>query len=161
MRALAIVMMVGGLWLAPVIHAAIDTYPFSSDESRERFQKLTSELRCPKCQNQNIADSNAEIAKDLRTKVFQMLEKGRSDDEIIGYMTERYGDFVLYEPKLNAKTWLLWGGPVMLLLLGLIVVVWLGRRRLRTENETGVLSLDAEQQSRLQKILDDDKDSTR
>ena len=140
------------------VNAAIDTYQFSNDENRYRFQTLTSELRCPKCQNQNIADSNAEIAKDLRTKVFQMLEQGRSDDEIIHYMTERYGDFVLYEPRVNTKTMLLWGGPVILLLLGLTTVFWLSRRRMRAENDAGALSLDAEQQRRLKKILEEDKD---
>ncbi|MGR9116313.1 MAG: cytochrome c-type biogenesis protein [Gammaproteobacteria bacterium] len=160
MRPINILLMVGGLWLTLAVHAAIDTYQFSSDESRERFQKLTSELRCPKCQNQNIADSNAEIAKDLRTKVFQMLEKGKTNDEIINYMTDRYGEFVLYEPKFNARTLLLWGGPVMLLLLGLTIVFWLSRRRFKADDGPDASGLDNERQSRLQKILEDDKDTS-
>ncbi|MGR9054072.1 MAG: cytochrome c-type biogenesis protein [Gammaproteobacteria bacterium] len=150
------------LWLTAAllslsVEAAIDTYPFSNDENRHRFQTLTAELRCPKCQNQNIADSNAEIAKDLRTKVFQMLEKGQSDQEIVQYMTDRYGDFVLYEPKFNARTLLLWGAPVVLLVCGLAVVFWLGRGR-RAEAAQTVEALDAERQRRLDKILADHKD---
>jgi cytochrome c-type biogenesis protein CcmH len=161
MRIFKIVMVVSGLLVVLAVQAAIDTYQFSSDENRHRFQTLTSELRCPKCQNQNIADSNAEIAKDLRTKVFQMLEQGRSDTEIINYMIERYGDFVLYEPRVNSKTMLLWGGPVILLLLGLTTVFWLSRRRLKAENDPGALTLDAEQQRQLKKILEQDKDMSR
>ena len=154
-RVLGIVL---GAWLATaaVVNATIATYSFSSEEIRHRYQQLTAELRCPKCQNQNIADSNAEIAKDLRTKVFQMLEQGKSEEEIIRYMTERYGDFVLYQPRLNVRTALLWGGPVVLLLLGLAVVFGLSRHRRRTGVQAS--KLDAEQESRLQKILKQNKD---
>ncbi|MGR9045161.1 MAG: cytochrome c-type biogenesis protein [Gammaproteobacteria bacterium] len=138
--------------------AAIDTYPFSNDENRKRFQALTSELRCPKCQNQNIADSNAEIAKDLRAKVFLMLEKGQTDQQVIDYMTERYGDFVLYEPRFNAETVLLWAGPALLLFLGMGVVFWLSRRSSTADTEHDTPSLVGEQERRLKKILDENKD---
>lgn len=117
------------LWLVSAsVHSAIDTYEFKDEKNRERFQQLTLELRCPKCQNQNIADSNAPIATDLRAKIHQMLEQNHSDQEILDYMIARYGDFVLYEPKMDRQTWVLWYGPVVLLLLGIAVVVIIARR---------------------------------
>lgn len=117
------------LWLVSAsAHSAIDTYEFKDEKNRERFQQLTLELRCPKCQNQNIADSNAPIATDLRAKIHQMLEQNHSDQEILDYMIARYGDFVLYEPEMDRQTWVLWYGPVVLLLLGIAVVVIIARR---------------------------------
>ena len=83
-----------GLALTGVARAAIDTYEFKDEAERERFRVLTEELRCPKCQNQNIADSNAPIATDLRREIFRMLEEGKGDDEIVDYLVARYGDFV-------------------------------------------------------------------
>ena len=139
-------------------YSAIDTYAFSNDQVRLRFQKLTTDLRCPKCQNQNIADSNAEIAKDLRTKVFQMLEKGKSDKEIVQFMTDRYGDFVLYEPEFNSKTFVLWGGPVALLFFGLLIVVWISRLKYRTDENHSQMDSDVEREKLLQKILEENKD---
>src|SRR5690606_30584825 len=97
-----------GLALWGSAQAAIDTYEFGSDSERARFRQLTEELRCPKCQNQNIADSNAPIATDLRREIFRMLEEGKSDDEIVDYLVDRYGDFVRYKPPVNARTLLLW-----------------------------------------------------
>lgn len=105
-----------------LLSAAIDVYQFDDPEKEQRFQKLAFELRCPKCQNQNIADSNAEIAKDLRTKIQQMLVADKSDTEIVDYMVERYGDFVLYEPQVKPETYLLWFGPALFLVFGLIIV---------------------------------------
>ena len=117
------------LWLFSLsAQAAIDTYEFKDEKNRERFQQLTAELRCPKCQNQNIADSNAPIATDLRAKIYQMLKQDRSDQEILDYMIARYGDFVLYQPRMDRQTWVLWFGPVVLLLLGVAVVILIARR---------------------------------
>ncbi|WP_269844786.1 cytochrome c-type biogenesis protein [Methyloprofundus sedimenti] len=118
-----------------MLSAAIDVYQFDDPEKEKRFQHLTFELRCPKCQNQNIADSNAEISQDLRTKIFQMLNAGKSDDEIVDYMVERYGDFVLYEPRVKPQTYLLWFGPGLFLLLGLLVVVLIIRSRNKAYKE--------------------------
>lgn len=112
-----------------LLSAAIDVYQFDDPEKEQRFQKLAFELRCPKCQNQNIADSNAEIAKDLRTKIQQMLVADKSDTEIVDYMVERYGDFVLYEPRVKPQTYLLWYGPALFLVLGLIIVALIIRSR--------------------------------
>ncbi len=92
--------------------------PFSSDEKQARYYALIDELRCPKCQNQNLADSNAPIAADLRQQLFEMLEEGKTDDEILDYMTARYGSFVLYEPPLNLHTMFLWSLPALILVGG-------------------------------------------
>ena len=104
-----------GLGLVGVARAAIDTYEFKDEVERERFRSLTEELRCPKCQNQNIADSNAPIATDLRREIYRMLDDGRSDKEIVDFLVMRYGDFVMYKPPLDSRTWLLWYGPFGLL----------------------------------------------
>lgn len=123
-----------GLSLAGVAHAAIDTYEFKDEAERERFRTLTQELRCPKCQNQNIADSNAPIATDLRREIFRMLEEGQSNREIADFLVMRYGDFVLYKPPVDARTYLLWFGPAALLGGGLLLLGVLVVRRRRVEN---------------------------
>ena len=109
--------------------AAIDAYEFTSEQNEERFQQLTSELRCPKCQNQNIADSDAPLAADLRREVHRMVEAGEPDNSIIDFMVTRYGEFVLYRPRLNETTWLLWYGPFVLLGIGALVIVLISRNR--------------------------------
>ncbi|WP_458576133.1 cytochrome c-type biogenesis protein [Aliamphritea spongicola] len=96
-------------------YAAIDTYEFKDDLTRERFQALSAELRCPKCQNQNIADSNSPIAKDLRDELYRMLDSGASDTAIVDFMVTRYGEFVLYRPRVSSQTYLLWYAPAGLL----------------------------------------------
>ena len=112
--------------------AVIETYEFSSEELRERYRVLTNELRCPKCQNQNIADSNAPIAKDLRQQLHQQLHAGRSDAEITEYMVQRYGDFVLYRPRWSGLTLLLWLAPLLFLVLaGLMFLGSVRRARAR------------------------------
>ncbi len=98
--------------------AEIEIYQFKTPELELRYQTLTEELRCLVCQNQNIADSHAELAQDLRRKVYEKLNTGESNDQIIDYMTERYGDFVLYRPPFNVKTLILWIAPVLTLLIG-------------------------------------------
>ena len=117
-----------GLSLLGVAHAAIDTYEFKDEGERARFRTLTEELRCPKCQNQNIADSNAPIATDLRREIFRMLEEGQSNAQIVDFLVLRYGDFVLYKPPVKPGTWLLWFGPLLVLGIG----VFIARRHLRT-----------------------------
>lgn len=109
---------------------AIDSEGTLEDPALQaRFEKLTWELRCLVCQNQNIADSNADLAKDLRSQVRQMLLDGRSDDEILSYMTDRYGDFVLYRPTFTPKNWILWAAPALLLLAGVFILVRVVRRQ--------------------------------
>jgi cytochrome c-type biogenesis protein CcmH len=98
---------------------AIDPLPFANEAEEQRFQNLVRELRCLVCQNQNIADSDAGLAKDLRKEVFEMMRAGKSDDEIRQYLVERYGDFVLYRPPFKLQTVVLWVGPLLILVVGL------------------------------------------
>jgi len=144
------------LLCSSVLFAAIDAYQFNDLAKQARFQKLSYALRCPKCQNQNIADSNATIAKDLRTKMYQMLQAGKTDQDIIDYMVARYGDFVLYEPKVKPQTYLLWYGPGLLLILGLIVIVLIIRSRRKSyqainENQVTLSDTDAKKLNALLK----------
>ena len=141
------------LGLAGVAHAAIDTNDFANDAERERFRDLTQELRCPKCQNQDIADSNAPIATDLRREIFRMLGEGKDDQQIIDFMVDRYGDFVRYKPALTGKTALLWFGPAGLLLAGVVVMAVIVRRR-RVAPIDGADALSPEERKRLDQLLD-------
>lgn len=142
-----------GLSLAGVAKAAIDTYQFRDDAERERYQQLTKELRCPKCQNQDIADSNAPIAADLRREIFRMLGEGKSNQQIVDFMVDRYGDFVRYKPALSGRTWLLWFGPGILLAGGFVVLALIVRRR-RSAAVQGANELSAEERERLAKLLE-------
>ncbi len=105
------------------VGAPIETFKFESKETEKVFHKLSDELRCLVCQNQNIAESNAELAKDLRLEMYNMLMQGKSEDEIVDFMVQRYGDYVLYRPPFKPLTWLLWFGPVLIFAFGLVFVV--------------------------------------
>ncbi|MFV0886812.1 cytochrome c-type biogenesis protein [Metapseudomonas otitidis] len=142
-----------GLALTGVARAAIDTYEFRDEAERERFRVLTEELRCPKCQNQNIADSNAPIATDLRREIYRMLEAGKSNDEIVDFLVARYGDFVRYKPPVNGRTLLLWYGPAGLLAGGLLVLGVIVLRRRRVENAPGDALLSSDERARLDALL--------
>jgi cytochrome c-type biogenesis protein CcmH len=110
--------------------SAISEYrKFDNPEQQTVYENLISELRCLVCQNQTIGDSNAELAADLRRQVYEMLQQGKSKQDIVQYMTDRYGDFVLYNPPFKAKTGLLWLGPVVFLLMGLTAVFLFARRK--------------------------------
>lgn len=104
---------------------------FDDAQKQQRYEELINELRCLVCQNQTIADSNAELALDLREKVAELIADGRSDEEVLEYVTARYGDFVLYNPPMQSNTILLWSGPFLLLLVAAIVLVFTLRRRAR------------------------------
>ena len=142
------------LALGGFAQAAIDTYEFSSEAERQRFRELTNELRCPKCQNQNIADSDAPIAMDLRREIFRMLEDGQDDEQIVEHLVDRYGDFVRYNPPVELRTLLLWYGPWALLGGGLLALVVIVVRRRRVENAPQNALLSAEEQERLSHLLD-------
>jgi cytochrome c-type biogenesis protein CcmH len=138
---------------AGIAHAAIDAYTFKDEAERARYTELTRELRCPKCQNQDIADSNAPIAADLRKEIYRMLGEGKSNQQIIDFMVDRYGEFVRYKPELNAHTWLLWFGPAGLLLGGVLLIgVIVVRRRRQSAEDANVLS--DEERQRLAHLLD-------
>ena len=113
------------------VQAAADLAPpqFTDEAEQARFHHLTSELRCVMCQNQSLADSNAQIAHDLRREVLDLMNQGKSDAEIKRFLVDRYGEFVLYKPAVQRDTWLLWFGPGLLLLVGAIVIVVIVRKR--------------------------------
>ena len=130
----------------------VDTYEFRDQVTKDRYQDLVKELRCPKCQNQNLADSNSQIAVDLRAQVYDMLNEGKADSEIVNYMVARYGDFVLYRPQVSSLTYILWYGPIGLLLIGGVVMFLVLRKKPEAIEEK---QLSAEQQQKLQQFLKD------
>lgn len=131
--------------------AVIETYEFSDPALEERYQDLSAELRCPKCQNQNIADSNAPIAQDLRKLLYQQLEEGASDQEILEYMVARYGEFVRYRPRFAGATTILWLAPALLLVLGALIAILTLRKR-RGASASGP-ELSTEEQARLDALV--------
>ena len=142
-----IVALIAALALAiAVAHARTVFEPrgFTSPENEERYRTLVDELRCLVCQNQTIAESNADLASDLRREVYRMVEDGRSEDEIAGFMVARYGDFVLYRPPLRGGTILLWTGPFLLAAVGVTVLAV----HLRCRRRTLAAPLDAEERRR-------------
>ncbi|MDK2777914.1 MAG: cytochrome c-type biogenesis protein CcmH [Pseudomonadota bacterium] len=122
-------------------------YQFDNEQDDERFAALVKDLRCPKCQNQDLADSNAPVASDMREKVYDMMQAGKSDDEIVGYMVDRYGDFVHYTPPVSSQTYLLWFGPLLVFIFGLIVLIVIRRGQKQPP-----LPLSEEEQARLQAL---------
>ncbi|MFC0323492.1 cytochrome c-type biogenesis protein CcmH [Gallibacterium melopsittaci] len=136
--------------------AAIEALHFRSQAEEQTYHELTQELRCPQCQNNNIADSNALVATDMRAKVLELLQQNKSKQEIIDYMVARYGNFVTYDPPVTAGTIILWIAPLALVLLGIGFLV---RRRKSLPTEQNIEStLDAEQQARLQQLLEKEKE---
>ena len=135
--------------------AAIEAYRFTEPAQEARYKSLIDELRCLVCQNQNLADSNAELAQDLRRKTYEMIVAGKSDTEILDYMVERYGDFVLYRPPLRPATVLLWVGPFVILAVGIGVLARVVARR-RAE---ALPADDATNLARAGRLLADDKES--
>jgi len=138
--------------------SSVETYQFSNPDYEVRFQELNKILRCPKCQNQNLADSNSMISQDLRREVHRLMEEGRSDEQIMEFMVMRYGDFVLYKPKVDSVTYFLWYGPIGFGVLGLLIlmVIVMRQRKKRvlvsSEEERGEHLSEKEQQA-LDKIL--------
>ncbi len=144
---------------AAPLPAAIDTYEFDDPAREQLYKELVQELRCLVCQNQNIADSNAELARDLRRKTYEMVQAGRSKEEIADWMVARYGNFVLYKPPFEAETLLLWIGPFIIFLAGVAVLVRIIRRRPRSEGPI----LTEEERRRAEALLEqgDDGESRR
>lgn len=111
-------------------------YSFNSPEEEKLFRQITSELRCPKCQNQSIADSDAELSEDLRFIVYQKLKKGETKKQILSYMQDRYGDSVLYDPPVNKNTYILWFLPLFVFLIIIIALISkVGKRRYNPDAE--------------------------
>jgi cytochrome c-type biogenesis protein CcmH len=134
---LRLVFAIAALTVAGIAMAqAIEPLPFKGRTEEVRFQKLTATLRCPMCQNETLADSNAPIARDLRHQIFDLMQAGQSDAQIKAFLVDRYSNFVLYDPPLEGDTVLLWFGPAVVLILGAIAVVMHVRRRARAAAAT-------------------------
>ncbi|GAL08769.1 cytochrome c heme lyase subunit CcmL [Photobacterium aphoticum] len=135
---------------APKAMASIDVYEFDNAEQEKAFQELTATLRCPKCQNNNIADSNATLAQDMRQKTYELLQEGKSQQDVVDYMIARYGNFVTYDPPIMASTLILWLGPLLFIVIGFTVLVMRSRKR---NNVTDTDALESDEQARLQALL--------
>lgn len=140
-------MLTGQAW------AAIDTWQFKDEAQEQAFREITSRLRCPKCQNNSIADSNAMIAADMRQKVYELMQQGKTKGQIVDYMVALYGNFVSYEPPLTAGTALLWLGPGLFILAGAGVIIARARRR-----DIPDAALSAEERQRLAALLKEGKE---
>lgn len=139
--------------------ATVGVYEFSSQAEEARYRKLIEELRCPKCQNQNIADSNAPISIDLRDETYRLMTKEKfSNDQIVDFLVERYGDFVRYKPPMDKRTLVLWFGPLGLLAFGLLMLAIIVLRRRGTQ-AAGTGQLSGEEQQRLSELLNQSRDT--
>jgi cytochrome c-type biogenesis protein CcmH len=132
---------------------SVDVYQLADPDKQKTYESLTSQLRCLVCQNQTIADSHAELAGDLRRQVYEMLQQGKSEQEIVQFMTDRYGDFVLYNPPFKAKTGLLWLGPAAFLAVGLLAVFMI----IRSKSRQGIQPLEPSQQEKIRRLLDSEE----
>ena len=132
--------------------AVIETYEFSTPDLELRYKALSQELRCPKCQNQNIADSNAPISRDLRAIVHEQLEAGATNEEIIIFLVDRYGEFVRYRPGMDSNTLWLWSAPLILLVMAVAVVL----TQIRKDRDRQTISSNAERANRLREKFDGD-----
>lgn len=142
--------------LSTNLFAAIDIHDFHNEQLRQRFYDLNDELRCPKCQNQALGDSNSPIAADLRDEVYQLLNEGKSDRQIKEYLVARYGEYILYRPELSSHTFMLWLAPAILLLIGFAVVLVMIRRR---RAQTAAPILDSAEQQRLNSLIEQQRNS--
>jgi cytochrome c-type biogenesis protein CcmH len=127
----------------------LESFKFDTPAEELHFKQLIEELRCLVCQNQSLADSDAELAHDLRAEVYEMIQAGKSDDEIIEFLVARYGDFVLYNPPVKPSTYLIWFGPFVLLLLAIFLLV----RAVGRQKRTAVTDITPEERARLDAAL--------
>ncbi len=147
LTALTIVLILGSGPLKAT--ATLESFKFADDAAEQHFKDLISELRCLVCQNQSLADSDAELAHDLRAEVYEMVQDGKSDAEIIEFLVNRYGDFVLYKPPVKPSTYLLWFGPFALMILagGLLL------RAVRKQKRTATAEISDADRKRLDDLL--------
>ena len=152
---LIMMMSIASLFVNTIVYASpVETFEFQDEVTKIRFQALSKELRCPKCQNQNLADSNSPIAEDLRRELYELLQQGKADSEVVDFMVARYGEFVLYRPRISSVTYILWFGPALLILIGIFVVIIILRKKPATKEN---LVLDKNQQAKLQQLLQSDQ----
>ena len=149
----SIVVLLCSLLLPSTTYSQVDTFEFDNEEQQNRFRTLSNELRCPMCQNSSLSGSTGGVAEDLRREVHRMIMEGMSDSEIVRFMFDRYGDFILFRPRLTAGTVLLWFGPLLFLFIGGLFAFGIWRRaRKISDSDT---ELDKSQQKRLQQLLGD------
>ncbi len=134
------------------VSAEIAGFPFESAAQEDRFRSLASELRCLVCQNQSLQDSNAGLAQDLRSELYKQVIKGNSEEQIVSFMTNRYGDFILYKPRVNKKTALLWTLPFIFLIVGIISLFRIGRN----ENKDMSEHEDDDELKKIRKLLENE-----
>lgn len=139
------------VWTAPM-----DSFEFDNAAQEKTFRKLSDELRCLVCQNQSIADSNADLAKDLRTEIHEMLQSGKTEEQIKEFMVDRYGDYVLYEPPFEPMTWLLWFGPAVIFGIGLFYARSFIAQQKASEDAGELSAEEAERLKNLQMELNKD-----
>jgi cytochrome c-type biogenesis protein CcmH len=156
-RALFIVILsVLALFSANAVYASpVETFEFQDEVTKIRFQAFSKELRCPKCQNQNLADSNSTVASALRLDLYNLLIEGKSDTEIVDIMVSRYGEFVLYRPRVSNLTYVLWFGPALLIFIGIMVMIVILRKKPVSKES---LALNTDQQTKLEQLLADSAD---
>jgi len=149
-------------WLLIVsgLALAIQDIELRNVEDEPRFNELSNVLRCMVCQNQSIADSNAELARDFRNQVKEKINAGQSNDEIVDYMVQRYGDYILYKPPFNVATALLWLGPFLLVIVGFVIIFRILKRQGRAQDEDAQDIADSKQQARLKAMLDNEEDQS-
>jgi cytochrome c-type biogenesis protein CcmH len=129
----------------------LESFKFADDAAEQHFKDLISELRCLVCQNQSLADSDAELAHDLRAEVYEMVQDGKSDEEIVEFLVARYGDFVLYNPPVKPSTYLLWFGPFALMILAAVLLL----RAVRRQKRAATTEISAADRKRLDELLGD------
>ncbi len=129
--------------------STLESFTFATEAEEQHFKDLLAELRCLVCQNQSLADSDAELAHDLRVEVYGMVQQGQSDTQIIDFLVERYSDFVLYNPPLKPATWLIWFGPFVLLLIAALLLL----RALRRQRQVPAAEISVADRARLDELL--------
>ena len=134
--------------------AGLESFDFSGNVDEDRYKSLIVELRCLVCQNQSLADSDAELAQDLRVEVYELMDKGQSDEQVVDFLVSRYGDFVLYNPPVKPSTYALWYGPFALLVIGILLLV----KNVRQRGRQTEADFSPEEQERLKRMLGDDAD---
>lgn len=137
--------------------AAIDTFEFADEDQQARYQQFIDEMRCPKCDNQSLSGSNSAIAMDLRKQLYTMVQSNQTDDEIITYMVDRYGDFILYKPRVTSSTIFLWAAPILFLLIGLVILFLLLKSR---KNAVTNQNLSVSERAELDQLLKQYSDSS-
>ena len=141
------------LFVSLPVNANKDLYKFDDESTRIRYKEITKQLRCPKCQNQDIADSNSPISSDMRREVHRLLLDGKTDSEVVDFMVERFGEFVTYKPKIQSSTYLLWFGPWIFVIFGLLLIGLLIRSRSGDNDKEDHESLDSKNHKNVEDLL--------